>query len=66
MSYYRRVKSKNEMTQYFVVEDIKNEFGINIRVRGKRLPKHLPNSWDDYPKCCLRNWKKYRKKQYKQ
>ena len=32
-------------------------------VRGRR--KHLPTAWDDQWRDLSRNWKKYRKTQYK-
>jgi adenine specific DNA methylase Mod len=34
-------------------------------VRGKRLPKGLPNSWDDYHSCYQKTWKVKRKTQYR-
>lgn len=34
-------------------------------VRAKRRWKYLSTAWDDIQKHCQRNWKKYRKTQYK-
>jgi hypothetical protein len=39
-----------------------------VKPRPSRSPTHLPNSWDEYGRfdTCDRNWKRYRKKQYKE
>lgn len=61
--YFRCPRTKNEMKQFFA-SDI-NE--IPITVRGCRRPKSLPNAWDDYYRSnmTLRNWKAYRKTQWR-
>lgn len=63
--YFRYPHTKNEMEQYFASSA--NELGIAVRVRGRRCPKSLPSSWDDLYRSniTLRNWKAYRKTQWK-
>ncbi len=63
--YFRYPHTKNEMKQFYASKV--NELGIPINIRGRRRPKSLPNSWDDYYRSnmSLRNWKAYRKKQWK-
>ncbi len=63
--YFRHPHTKNEMKQYFA-----SQYGVNhiqINVRGRRRFKSLPNSWDDIYRSNMssRNWKLYRKKQWK-
>lgn len=41
-SYFRRPKTTNEIRQYF--DAINSNF---IKIRAKRAPNNLPNSWDD-------------------
>jgi len=63
--YSRYPHTKNEMKQYFA--SIVNELDISVNVRGRRRPKSLPHAWDDYYRSnmSLRNWKSYRKTQWK-
>ena len=63
--YFRHPHTKNEMKQYFASKY--SETDIFIRIRGRRSPKSLPNSWDDIYRSnmFLRNWKSYRKTQWK-
>ncbi len=63
MGYFRYPRSKNEMTQYYATTV--NEYKIPIKIRGKRQPLHLPNAWNDDMVHIQRNWKKYRKTQWK-
>jgi len=60
----RTPATRNEMRQYY--KTIWNEEGIEIRVRPKRRPKHLPTSWLDIEHCCQRSWKLFRLRQWKQ
>ena len=43
-NYFRRPKSKNEMSQSAAPE-------IAFLIRPKRRVKNLPNSWDDLRRC---------------
>lgn len=69
----RLPKTINECRHYeTIIEDDYNEYEIEVRIhiRGKRLPKSLPNSWDDIFRKDRYdiNWKnagrKNRKKQW--
>lgn len=62
--YYRHPKTLNEMKQYFA--SIENELEIPVNVRGRRRAKNLPHSWFDIDKPSIRNWKQYRKNQFRQ
>lgn len=64
--YFRYPHTKNEMKQYFA--SVVNEIDIPIKIRGCRHPKSLPHSWDDIYRSnmALRNWKAYRKNQWKE
>ena len=57
--YYRNIHFINEKRQQFAAED------QGVTVRGKRRNTNLPDDWDDCPKWHHRNWKEYRKTQYK-
>lgn len=63
--YFRYPRTKNEMTQYYA--SVVNELDIFIKVRGRRCPNALPHAWDDIYRSNItwRNWKAYRKKQWK-
>ena len=61
--YSRHPKTANEMKQYFA--SIENEPSIPLKIRGRRKPKHLPNSWDDIDRHFIRSWKYYRKNQWR-
>lgn len=63
--FFRYPHTKNEMKQFYA--STTSELDINIKVRGRRRPKCLPNSWDDYYRSnmYLRSWKVYRRKQWK-
>ncbi|WP_444942314.1 hypothetical protein ACJJI3_09950 [Microbulbifer sp. ZKSA004] len=63
--YFRYPHTKNEMKQFYASGI--NEVDVSIKIRGRRHPKCLPNSWDDYYRSNmrLRNWKAYRKQQWK-
>ncbi len=61
--YFRHPKTTQEMRLYYA--STTNEEGVRINVRGRRKPKHLPNAWDDVWKPSSRNWKSYRKKQWR-
>jgi hypothetical protein len=62
-AYFRHPKTSNEMRQY--VATSVNELEIPINVRGRRSAKCLPNAWDDIFRSDTRNWKAYRKTQWK-
>jgi len=62
--YYRHPRTQNEMKQYEASKT--NDLGISIKIRNKRKPNKLPNSWDDIYRLGLRNWKYYRKTQWKE
>jgi len=63
--YFRHPHTRNEMKQYYA--SVVNELNIVIKVRGRRRPTSLPNSWDDIYRSniTVRNWKAYRRKQWK-
>ncbi|WP_444957126.1 hypothetical protein [Microbulbifer sp. ZKSA002] len=63
--YFRYPHAKNEMKKFYASSI--SEVGVFIKIRGRRNPKCLPNSWDDYYRSNmrLRNWKTYRKQQWK-
>ena len=44
-STHRHPKTRNETRQYFgaIISDF-------VKIRAKRVPKNLPNSWDDIPR----------------
>lgn len=52
--WYRRPRTTNE----------KRQNQERKYVRGKRLPKSLPETWDDIPLRLQKSWKKTRKTQY--
>ncbi|GAA5215719.1 hypothetical protein ACFSJ3_10855 [Corallincola platygyrae] len=64
-NYYRHPHTQNEMKQFFA--SAVNELDIPVKVRGRRRPKYLPCAWDDLYRSnmSLRNWKSYRKAQWK-
>lgn len=60
-SYFRKVNTKNEMTQNLAHE---NEYGQEF-IRGRRRGRNLPNSWDDVHSSywgCRRSWKHHSKR----
>jgi hypothetical protein len=61
--YFRHPKTKNEMWQFYAC--IVNESDIPINIRGRRKPKCLPNAWDDICRPRYKNWKYFRKHQWK-
>ena len=62
--YLRNPRTFNEARLFY--QTTFNEFGIEISVRSKRTPKYLPNSWDDVKRNYnQRNWKGFRKTQWK-
>ncbi len=63
MLYFRQAHTKNEITQYYAT--IINEYDIPIKVRGRRRPTQINFVFDDFSRCYQRNWKKYRKTQWK-
>lgn len=60
---WRYPRTKNEMTQYQAALD--NEAEAPIKLRKRRAPEHLPNLWDDRLVHTQRNWKRYRKTQWR-
>ena len=64
MGIFRHPKTQSERWQYEMT--IVNEYEIEITVRGARRSKYMPTAWDDIMHFNNnRNWKKYRKKQYR-
>ncbi len=61
--YYRHPRTLNEMWQY--ESTLINELDINVKIRCRRKPNRLPNSWDDIYKERKRSWKNYRKTQWR-
>lgn len=63
--YYRHPRTKNEITQYYAANG--SQLEVPIKIRSRRNPKYLPNSWDDLERVNsrVRNWKIYRKTQWK-
>ena len=61
--YFRYPRTKSEMKLYYA--SVINEVDLPIKVRGKRRPKHLPNAWDDVFRAKHRNWKYYRRNQWR-
>ena len=61
-SYFRHMRTTQERRWSFLGE---NE-DYPIKLRTKRSFKYIPNSWDDIVKERHKNWKKYRKHQYKE
>lgn len=61
--FWRHPKTFNELRQYYATID--NDLGIRIKVRGKRRPNYLPDTWDEMDRDIQRSWKKQRKTQYK-
>ena len=62
----RDIKTTNERRQ--LSNASANDIGIVINVRSKRC-KALPDAWDDHylrSNTNARNWKSYRKKQWKE
>ena len=59
-------RSMNEKWQFYA--STTNEFVLRIKVRGCRLPKHLPNSCDGYYRSegICRSWKFNRKTQWRE
>lgn len=60
---YRAVRTTNEKTQYYACTD--NEIMVTVRIRSKRHAKVLPGLYDDLMRYPMRNWKRYRKTQWK-
>jgi len=54
-------KTHPEMKQYYN-PDIEE---YNVKIRGKRIAKHLPQVWWDQHRYNTKNWKKYRRTQWK-
>jgi hypothetical protein len=60
----RRFNSNPEYRRIEV--EVRGEFHeVRIRIRGKRSSATLPSAWHDLPRQVQRNWKKYRRTQYK-
>jgi hypothetical protein len=62
-SCFRHPRTKNERTGYFATTW--NEPGLLIRVRGRRRPRRLPTDYDDIWSPGHRNWKHFRRRQWK-
>lgn len=63
---FKKPKTTNERRKtqcrgHFLLED-----DYYVKIRANRNCKNLPNAWDDIPTHrIIRNWKIYRKTQYK-
>lgn len=58
--YHRALHTTSERRQaFFFLEE------GEVAPRARRNAANIPNSWDDYPLCRQRNWKKFRRQQYK-
>lgn len=68
-NFLRYPKTTQEKKQYdsyeFDRKEIKDEYALTIKVRGRRSRMSLPTAYDDIPRHNEKNWKKFRKKQYK-
>lgn len=54
--YYRCMKTTQEIRWFYAHKD-------EVRIRGKRTPKQLPNSWDDHSHAHReKGWKRSKKK----
>lgn len=64
---YRAIRTLTERRAYDRAMSWNDqEEGIRIRVRAKRNPTMLPNSWDDIPRSRNGNgWKQYRRTRWK-
>lgn len=60
----RNPRTTQELRWSFAIYD---ESPVLIKIRASRKKKLLPDAWDDIPVSGkpLRNWKKYRFKQWK-
>jgi len=58
--FYRKIKTTQERKMW---HSIPKEYKIHARL--KRSSSMLPNSWDDINRCTQKNWKSFRKTQYK-
>ena len=60
-------RRSNSNPEYRRIEvEVRGEFHeVRIRIRGKRSSAMLPSSLHDLPRQVQRNWKKYRRTQYK-
>jgi len=63
--WYRQLKTTNERRQAVDNYDAWDEYGIVIRPRAARGYHGIPNSWDDYCRGNIKNWKKQRKTQWR-
>jgi len=55
--YFRKIKTTQERRMFFKYKKY---------CRGKRSYRMLPDSWDDILRNIEKNWKKYRKTQWKE
>lgn len=65
--YYRKIKTTQEHRANRAVLTDEDAKLYRVKVRGKRAKNFLPNTWDDiiYSDITIKNWKKYRRTQYK-
>jgi hypothetical protein len=61
--YLKQPRTTQERRAYF--HDEISEY--DIQIRGSRSPRGLPDPWDDYIRADvgIKNWKNYRRTQYK-
>jgi hypothetical protein len=57
--YYRSMKTMQERKASLAAKE------DEIPWRARRNFRNLPNAWDDYPRFMQKNWKKFRKHQWK-
>jgi hypothetical protein len=61
-----RKKYGDDLLEIVMEVQVHGEFhAVRIRIRGKRSVWMLVNAWDDLPRQVQRNWKNYRRMQYK-
>lgn len=59
MGWYRYPKTSQEIRNYSRWSD------VPVKIRSKRNPANLPDSWTDIPRTIERSWKAHRRTQYK-
>jgi len=65
MSYFRHPKTLSEKKQAVTLSKEIYMDDLPVRYRAKRNNKNLADCWWDIMRRNIRNWKQYRKQQYK-
>jgi len=66
---YRKIRTTQERCQWHAFKlELKTAkmLGVTIRGRQNRTDRSIRDAWDDINRIATRNWKDYRKTQYKQ